>query len=45
MKQNVFIKCISKRYGDSINLPPFHIKMEDLDFVPYEDYGEKIHPN
>ena len=30
MKQNVFTNCIRKRYGDSINLPPFPIKMEDL---------------
>ena len=31
-------------YGDSINLPPFPIKMEDLDFVPYEDDGERNTP-
>ena len=37
LKRNFFINCIRKRYGDSINLPPFPINMEDLDFVPYED--------
>ena len=37
LKQNIFTNCIRKRYGDSINLPPFPINMEDLDFVPYED--------
>ena len=31
-------------YGDSINLPPFPIKMDDLDFVPYKDDGEKNTP-
>ena len=44
LKRNVFTKCIRKRYGDSINLTPFLIKMEDLDFVPYEDDGEKNIP-
>ena len=43
LKRNVFTKCIRKRYGGSINFPPFPIKMEDLDFVPYEDDGEKIY--
>ena len=32
LKRNVFINCIRKRYGDSI------------DFVPYEDDGEKNTP-
>ena len=41
MKQNVFTNCIRKMHGDSIHLTPFPIKMEDLDFVPYEDDGEK----
>ena len=44
LKQNVFTKCIRKRYGDSINLPPFPIKIEDLDFFPYEDDGDKNTP-
>ena len=43
-KRNVFTNCIMKRYGDSINFPPFPIKMEDLDFVPYEDDGEENKP-
>ena len=28
-------------YVDSINFPSFPINMEDLDFVPYKDDGEK----
>ena len=44
LKRNVFNKCIRKRYGDSINFPPSPIKMEDLYFVPYENYGEKNTP-
>ena len=44
MKQNVSTNCIRKGYGDSINLPPFPIKMEDIYFVPYEDDGEKNTP-
>ena len=31
-------------YGDSINFPPFPIKMEDIDLVPYEYDGEKNTP-
>ena len=44
LKRNVFTNCIRKSYGDSINLPPFPIKMEDIYFVPYEDDGEKNTP-
>ena len=44
LKRNVFTNCIRKRYGDSINFPPFPIKMEDLYFVPYEDDGWKNTP-
>ena len=44
LKRNVWTNCIRKRYGDFINLPPFPIKIEDLDFVPYEDDGEKNTP-
>ena len=35
LNRNVFTNCIRKRYGDSINLSPLPIKMEDLDLVPY----------
>ena len=44
LKRNVFTNCTRKRYGDSINFPPITIKMEDIDFVPYEDDGEKNTP-
>ena len=32
LKRNVFTNCIRKRYGDSIDLPPFPTNIEDLDF-------------
>ena len=35
LKRNVFTNCIRKGYGDSINLTPFPIKLEDLYFSPY----------
>ena len=41
LKQNLFTNCIRKGYGDSIIFPPFPIKMEDVEFVPYKDDGEK----
>ena len=42
--KNVLTNCIRKRYGDSINWPLFPIKMEDLDFSPYEYDSEKNTP-
>ena len=44
LKRNVFTNCIRKNYGDSINFPHLPINKEDLDFVPYEDDGEKNTP-
>ena len=44
LKQNIFTNRIRKTYGDSINLPPFPINMEDLDFFPYKDDDEKNTP-
>ena len=45
LKQNVFTNCIRKRYGDTINLPPFPINMEDLDFPPYEPVKDRLMNN
>ena len=42
LKRNVFTNCIRQTYGDSVYFSPLPIKMEDLDFVPYEEDGEKI---
>ena len=44
LKRNFFTNCIRKRYGDSINLLPLPIMMGDIDFVPYEDDGDKNTP-
>ena len=44
LKRSVLTNYIRKMYGDSINFPPFPINMEDIEFVPYEDDGEKNTP-
>ena len=45
LKRNVFTNCIRKRYGDYINLTPFPIKMEDIEFPPMKMMVRKIHPD
>ena len=45
LKRNVFTNCIRKRYGDSINFPPFPIKMADLNISRMKIMVRKIHPD